>query len=142
MATRLELSREVAWIKYRNLRPIRDPQREAEVINRMAALAASRGLDIETVRTFFAAQIAASCAEQESLIRGWSRGTRPLPSYLPRELQKSVRQEVDTINLALLDALSRPRTDLQRQTSLHLQRSGFSAKAAKLATAPLAADHR
>ncbi|HEY8899120.1 MAG TPA: gamma subclass chorismate mutase AroQ, partial [Chthoniobacterales bacterium] len=104
MGRRLALAREVAWIKYLDGRPIRDPAREAAVLDSVTHAAAARGLDAIRTREFFAAQIDASCAEQAALIRQWKRGA-PLPTFAPRSLGGAVRQDIDAANGALLDSL-------------------------------------
>jgi chorismate mutase len=138
MAQRLELAREVAWFKYTNHQPVRDPRREAEVIDRMAGIAASRGMNVPSVRTFFTAQIAASCAEQEHLLRQWQRGT-PTPTTAPRDLRTAIRADIDATNLALLDALGRGsvRANLQSRAEATLRENGFASEAVALAVEPL-----
>lgn len=138
MAKRLDLSREVAWIKYRDNLPVRDAKREAEVIDRMTTLAASRGMNTAAVRKFFTAQIAASCAEQEHLIRKWKRGAR-LPAIPPRDLRTEVRHDIDAINLVLLDDLARTPSphSLKASAAQILRSKGFDARVASLAAAGL-----
>jgi chorismate mutase-like protein len=138
MVQRLTLSREVAWIKYGANLPVRDAKREAAVLDSMASLAHARGMDVSVVRSFFAAQIDASCAEQESLIRKWKAGA-PLPAGRPRELQGAVRRDIDAVNVAMLDALAGIHSaPMLRWSAIEtLGDHGFDAEAVRLATAPL-----
>ncbi len=141
MARRLALAREVAWIKYLDTLPIRDAKREAAVLDEAAAAAAARGLNTGTARGFFAAQIAASCAEQETAIYLWRRGA-PLPTYAPRSLRGGVRRDIDIENRALLDALAglaqQPaEKDFRARAERALRSEGFSGRTVRLATAPL-----
>jgi chorismate mutase len=139
MAKRLELAGEVAWIKFLNGLPVRDPVREAAVLDAVTAQAATRGLNPNQVRSFFAAQIAASCAQQEKLIHLWSRGA-PLPAYAPRSLQTDVRRDIDSANRAILDALAAnpPLTPtLRARAKRSLLAHGICWQATQLATAPL-----
>ena len=139
MAQRLELSREVALIKYRDNLPVRDPKREIEVLSNMSDLAAARGMSQGLVRKFFAAQIAASCAEQERLIQLWKRG-RPLPALPPRDLRTAVRKDIDATNLAILNALDRSWTPGPSQRAYAadvLRGQGFGKETIRMATLPL-----
>lgn len=137
MADRLRLARDVAWFKYTHRQPIRDPQREAQVLDRISALAAARGMPPAPVRAFFTAQIAAACAEQEALIRAWRRGA-PTPAAPPRDLRTAIRADIDAANLALLDALTQPaRTASRAEARVTLRHLDFSAEAILLATKPL-----
>jgi chorismate mutase len=139
IAHRLEIAREVAWIKYLDDRPVRDPEREAAVLDSITARAAARGLNPQVVKQFFAAQIAASRVQQERWIHLWKRGA-PLPSYAPRGLRSGVREDIDLLNEDLLDTLALigpPRPGLRTWTERVLRQRGFCPRAAALATAPL-----
>jgi chorismate mutase len=139
MSRRLAIAREVAWIKYLNGLPVRDPQREATVLVTVTNQAAARRIHPAVAQKFFAAQIAASCAQQEHWIHLWKRGA-PLPSYAPRGLRSGVREDIDLMNRDLLDALARvrlPRPGLRSAAEHALRREGISPRAAALATAPL-----
>lgn len=139
LSRRLTISREVAWIKYLDGLPVRDPQREAAVLADMTSRAAAQGVNPAAAQKFFAAQIAASCAEQERWIRLWKHGA-PLPSYAPRDLRTAVRAEIDAMNADLLDALTQvrlPQPGLRAFAERTLRREGFSPRAGALASAPL-----
>lgn len=138
MAMRLAIAREVAWNKYVDGKPVRDPAREAVVLDAVTAQGGRSGLDAARVRAFFAAQIAASCAQQEKLIHLWRRGD-PLPTYAPRPLAK-IRVDIDAANAALIAALGRigaPAPGLRANAGRHLRADGVYDEAARLAVAPL-----
>lgn len=138
MAMRLAIAREVAWNKYLDGKPVRDPGREAAVLDAVTAQGTRRGLDAARVRTFFAAQIEASCAQQEKWIHLWRRGN-PLPSYAPRPLAK-IRTDIDAANVALIAALGRlgrPMPGFRETAERHLRADGVYWKASRIAIAPL-----
>lgn len=138
MAMRLAIAREVAWNKYVDGKPVRDAEREAAVLEAVTAQGARSGLDAGRVRAFFAAQIAASCAQQEKLIHLWRRGA-PLPTYAPRPLA-SIRENIDASNIALIRALGRlgsPAPGFRANAERHLRADGVYYEAARLAVAPL-----
>lgn len=136
MGDRLALAREVAWLKYRDGRPVRDPAREAEVLAAVTAAAESRGLDAARVRAFFAAQIEASCAQQEKWIYLWRRGATPLPVFAPRE-PAEVRREIDAVNRRLLGALAESPVLARAKAERALRERGVFWRAAREAVAPL-----
>jgi chorismate mutase len=109
MGQRLGIAHEVAWIKYEKQKPVRDPKREAEVLDRLALLAVPRGLDPAVVRRFFSAQIAASRAQQEDDIHRWKSGA-PLPSRAPQNLATDIRPKIDALDRALLDTFKKSLT--------------------------------
>ncbi len=138
MARRLTIAREVAWNKYLDGKPVRDPRREAAVLDVVTVRGVRRGSDAEWVRGFFAAQIAASCAQQEKLIHLWRRG-HPLPGCAPRPLAE-IRADIDVANEELLDALAetaaRP-AGFRAEAERDLRRAGVAWRPARIATAPL-----
>jgi len=141
MASRLEISREVAWIKFLNHLPVRDPQREAELVNRMVTEGQAYGLKPQTVEAFFTAQIQASCLVQKESIRYWKRGGT-LPAYAPRDLKKDIRPELDKIGANILRELARVEgqkttAGLESATYRMLRQRGFSWHVARTAAAPL-----
>lgn len=144
LGDRLALAREVAWIKYRNGLPVRDPVREAAVLARVETDAPAARVRPEQARVVFAAQIAASCAEQEALLRQWRRGA-PLPTLAPRDLAGGVRADIDRANTALLAALAAAEPvspDFRLRAEADLRSWGFSPAAARLAVGPFAAPGR
>lgn len=141
MASRLEISREVGWIKFLNHIPVRDPEREAQLITRMVTEGQALGLKPQTVEAFFKAQIKASCQVQAESIRYWNRGGT-LPTYAPRDLKRDIRPALDQIGAKILRELAR--IEAQKTTSgfesyaYHLLRQrGFSSTVSRIAVAPL-----
>lgn len=145
MAQRLELAREVAWIKFQNNTPVRDPEREAALLNSLTMEARTTGLSPELAGDFFEAQIRASRDVQTSLITGWKRG-QPLPAIPPRDLQTDIRPRLDRISKAMLRELAVvSRTPVGAQLRNYairiIQSRGFSHAVAREAAAPLAGWH-
>ncbi len=139
MSQRLAIANEVAWIKYSNQLPVRDAKREAEVLDRLTTMAGTSGLDPITVKNFFAAQIAASRAQQENDIRLWRAGAA-LPVCPPQSLRGDIRPKIDATDRALIAALARlgpPRATLASFAYGELRRDGFCRPAAHLAAAAL-----
>jgi chorismate mutase len=139
MGRRLAIANEVAWIKYRNQLPVRDATREAEILDRLAILASQGGADAAATRSFFAAQIRASRAQQEDDIRRWSAGAT-LPIQPPQSLRDDIRPKIDAIDRALIAALAqrdRPRAALADFAAATFRREGFCRSASHLAAAPL-----
>ncbi|MBT9588737.1 gamma subclass chorismate mutase AroQ [bacterium] len=100
ISRRLEISREVAWIKWKRHLPIEDGPREEALLTALPTLA---GLEPERARHFMEAQIEASKELQTWLIDNWESQ----PSYVPgqgRELAE-IRQELDRLTLDLLTQL-------------------------------------
>ena len=137
MASRLEISRHVAWVKFQNNLPVRDPKREAEVLATLVQQGEEAGLSAETVQTFFAAQIRASCEEQARLIRLWKRGGT-LPAYPPWDLKRHIRPRIDAISREMVQALrTPPRPGFGRYADGLLRERGFSRGVAGAAVASL-----
>ncbi|MEX1118392.1 MAG: gamma subclass chorismate mutase AroQ [Terrimicrobiaceae bacterium] len=103
--TRLELAREVAWIKFRDGLPVLDRKRESESLDRVVALGVEQGLSAKFVQRFFQAQMAASRAYQSRLISQWKDGG-PLPLLPPRSLTQDIRPEIDSLNRQILAQLA------------------------------------
>lgn len=139
MNDRLALSREVAWIKYQNRIPIRDPQREATLLQNLTAKAAAMGVREEAAREFLLAQMTASRRLQESEIRKWTRGGR-LPAMAPRELVPDVRDDIERVTVEMLQLLPGVRTQPATRDYLAagLMRRGIPRNIALAATAPIA----
>lgn len=141
MVDRLAVAKEVAWIKFLNHLPIRDPKREAELVERMVAEGQAQGLSPAAVKAFFTAQIAASCRVQEESIRFWQRGGT-LPAYAPRDLKRDIRPELDKIGANMLRELARvenQKTSAGFSTYAYsaIRQGGFSWRVARLAVGPL-----
>ena len=100
MAGRLELARDIAWAKSAEGLPVRDPVREAAVIEKLTRQGEAAGIDEPLVSHFVRAQIEASCLEQEAWMKKWRKGT-PLPAGEPPTLD-SLRKRVDQMSPLLL----------------------------------------
>ena len=100
MAERLELARDVAWAKWADGLPVRDPAREAAVLEKLTRQGEAAGIDEPLVSHFVRAQIEASCLEQEAWMAKWRKGT-PLPAGSPPTLE-SLRTQIDHISSLLL----------------------------------------
>lgn len=74
---RLELMDEVAAYKWRQDRPIEDPEREALVLDRAVDDALRHGFTPDSSRAFFAAQIEAAKQIQRHWFRIWEAGEGP-----------------------------------------------------------------
>lgn len=79
IAERLALMHSVARIKLAEDRPVSDREREAVVLERAVADARAAGLDAETTRAFFRAQIAAAKAIQYRALAEWQTRRADLP---------------------------------------------------------------
>ena len=100
MAARLELARDIAWAKRADGQPVRDPAREAEVIEKLTRQGEAAGIEEPLVSHFVRAQIEASCLEQEAWMKKWRKGT-PLPAGEPPTLD-SLRKRLDQMSPFLL----------------------------------------
>ncbi len=141
MTQRLELARQVAWIKFQNHAKVKDAKREAEMLASLEQKAAVAGLSKETARNFFQAQILASRHVQEGLIFHWKRGG-VLPAIPPLDLQRDVRPALDGISGELLQDLvvitGTPHNPmLARYAQKTIVGRGFPGAIAREASAPL-----
>lgn len=133
---RLELAREVAWAKYLDGRPVKDPQRESLMLAALLEEGTRRGLPPRKVEEFFGAQIAASRRLQAELIHSWKRGG-PLPPLLYHSLAADLRPRLDRINAQLLDELSQTsfRPQFRRFLRGYLRSHGCSWTVSRIAAA-------
>ncbi len=141
MVQRLELACQVAWNKFQNNGPVKDPKRETELLASLELQARRIGLSEEVGREFFEAQIAASRQVQEKLISAWKRGTS-LPAVPPRDLRRDIRPRLDAIGEQLLRDLaevkkSAPHPGLAGFAEKTILARGFSSSVAGTAAAPL-----
>ncbi len=141
MAHRLEVAREVAWIKFENNAPVKDPRREAELLASLVAQGSQAGIPAPLVESFFGAQIRASRQVQSGLIFGWKRG-RPLPAFPPRDLRRDIRPQLDRISADLLRELAGGagrcgNPALAGYAERVIRARGFSWYVARIAAAPL-----
>jgi|GEM_PF-2273908 len=100
MARRLELARDIAWAKWTEGLPVRDPARETAVIEKLTRQGEAAGIEEPLVSHFVRAQIEASCLEQEAWMKKWRKGT-PLPAGEPPALD-SLRKRLDQMSPLLL----------------------------------------
>lgn len=101
-AQRLLLADTVAASKRESGKPVEDAARESSQLETLGAQAASRGIAREQAAAFFKAQIEANKLVQYRLLAQPSRRQAASQAI---DLQP-VRERLDTINLALLDALA------------------------------------
>jgi chorismate mutase len=117
MGERLELARDIAWAKWEAGQPVRDPVREAAVLEKLTRQGESAGIEEALVARFVRAQIEASCLEQETWMTKWRKGT-PLPPGDPPTLD-GLRQRLDLISPLLVAewaaAMKTPRDAARQQ---------------------------
>lgn len=94
MAQRLGIARDVAWTKWANNLPVRDPAREAAVLDRTRRQAEAANLDSAAALRFMRAQIEASCLQQEYWMQVWKKGQGP-PTGAPPSLGE-IRSRLDS----------------------------------------------
>lgn len=134
---RLEVSRQVAWQKYLDSLPVRDPRRESAMLASLVEDGGRRGLSGREVEKFFGPQIVASRRLQSGLIHGWKRGA-PLPPLLSQSLTRDLRPRLDEINRQLLDELAPFRPGFRRYLYGSLRVHGFPWLVARAAAAGVA----
>jgi chorismate mutase len=104
---RLALSPDIAWYKHSNDVPVYDPVRETSVLQTVMAAGQQQGLNPDTVRRFFAAEMEASRRIQWEWIEGW-RKNRIAPLDRPaQDLGAYVRPQIDEINARQISAMAR-----------------------------------
>lgn len=138
---RLDLARQVAWIKYQNNLPIYDAAREKELLASLVEQGVREGLPAKEVETFFAAQIRASRQVQADLIHKWKRGGL-LPAFPPQDLRRDIRPKLDAVSAQMLRELVRLRTlsarpGLAAETRRVILSQGYSWQVARFAASPL-----
>lgn len=102
--SRLALIPAVAQSKFHSQRPIRDTEREADVIERFRQLAMNRGIHPGFAEQVIAAQIAAATLTQEVLHAEWKSDPPPEDERL-RDLVRDLRPSIDHTNERILIAL-------------------------------------
>ena len=104
---RLAHSPDIAWYKHSNDVPVYDPVRETSVLQTVIAAGQQQGLNPDTVRRFFAAEMEASRRIQWEWIEGW-RKNRIAPLDRPaQDLGAYVRPQIDEINARQIRAMAR-----------------------------------
>ncbi|MDX2080975.1 MAG: gamma subclass chorismate mutase AroQ [Terrimicrobiaceae bacterium] len=100
MSERLAVSKDVAWTKWANNLPIRDPERERRLLERVSNQAEIAGLDGPTTSRFVRTQIEASCLQQEYWMQTWRNG-QGLPAGDPPTLDQ-LRVRLDSLTSRLV----------------------------------------
>lgn len=100
MAERLSLAHDVAWAKWADGRPVRDPAREQLVLERLVRQGGAADIDEVLITRFVRAQIEASCLEQEAWMKRWAAG-EPLPAGDPPTLDE-LRSRLDRLSALLV----------------------------------------
>ena len=137
MVRRLDLSRQVAWVKFQNNIPVSDPKREAEVLASLVTKGNELGLAPRTVELFFTAQIRASRTIQSELIGAWKHGAT-VPAFPPWDLKRHIRPRLDAVSNDMLAALrTPPQRGFRHFAYKSLRQRGFSHAVASAAVAPL-----
>jgi chorismate mutase len=125
IAERLQVGRQVAWIKYRDSLPVQDKKREAELMDSLVAQGQALGLPEDTVRRFFGSQITASRILQTQLIGSWKKGST-LPAYPPMDLRRDIRPMLDRISAEMLRQFAAGPQAPTTPTRAYLRSQGFS----------------
>lgn len=129
LAKRLEVGREVAWVKYQKGMPVLDAVREQQLLQRMEVRAGELNVDTGLVYRCFEAQIAASRELQEECIARW-KSTGQVPASPPLDLVEQIRPLLDelgelilrNLDAASVQSLSTP------EARQYLREQGFSEK--------------
>ena len=104
---RLALSPDIAWYKHSRNVPVYDPVRETAVLQTVIAAGQQQGLNPDTVRRFFAAEMEASRRIQWAWIEAWRKNRAPAPTSPARDLGSYIRPQIDEINSRQIRALAR-----------------------------------
>ena len=104
---RLALSPDIAWYKHSKDLPVYDPERETAVLQTVMAAGQQQGLNPDTVRRFFAAEMEASRRIQWEWIEGWRKNRIAAPDRPALDLGSYVRPQIDEINARQIRALAR-----------------------------------
>jgi len=104
---RLALSPDIAWYKHSNNVPVYDPVRETAVLQTVMAAGQQQGLNPDTVRRFFAAEMEASRRIQWVWIEGWRKNRIPPLDRPVMDLGSYVRPQIDEINARQIRAMAR-----------------------------------
>jgi chorismate mutase len=114
MGQRLTLMHEVARWKWNAGQPIRDPQRERELLQSVVERGRSKGLDPELVHSFFAAQLEAARLVQQADFERWKANKQgPFADTTSLAVR---RRRIDELNGELIDALAEVRPWLSGPT--------------------------
>jgi len=104
---RLAMSSDIAWAKHSANLPVYDPQRETALLQTVMAAGRQQGLDPDTVRRFFAAEMEASRRVQWAWIEAWRKNLAAPPDRPARDLGAYLRPQIDNINQRQIRAMAR-----------------------------------
>ncbi|MEX1044991.1 MAG: gamma subclass chorismate mutase AroQ [Chthoniobacterales bacterium] len=104
---RLSMSRDIAWAKHSTDRPVYDPARETAMLQTVMAAGQQQGLQPDTVRRFFAAEMEASRRVQWAWIDAWRKNLVPPPDGAAPDLGAYLRPQLDSINQRQIRAMAR-----------------------------------
>ncbi|MGE2836925.1 chorismate mutase [Mycobacterium sp. SMC-4] len=110
-ARRLEVADPVALTKFHNGQPVKDPQREQQVIDAVSAEASALGADPALVTTVFRDQIDASVGIQYARLSQWTLDPASAPA--PAEDLSSSRAVLDAVNRELVTLIADQRGALR-----------------------------
>ena len=101
---RLTLMHEVARCKWNAGQPIRDPEREGQLLQSVVECGRDKGLDPDWVRRFFAAQMEAARLVQEADFARWEANKQG--PFADKTSLTVLRRRIDGLNRELIDALA------------------------------------
>lgn len=104
---RLSLAPDIAWYKHSRNVPVYDPVRETAVLQTVMAAGQQQGLNPDTVRRFFAAEMEASRRIQWAWIEAWRKNRAAAPTSPAQDLGAYIRPQIDDINARQIRALAR-----------------------------------
>jgi chorismate mutase len=104
---RLSLAPDIAWYKHSRDLPVYDPARETAVLQTVMTAGQQQGLNPDTVRRFFAAEMEASRRVQWAWIDAWRKNLATPPAQPAADLGAYVRPQIDSINQRQIRAMAR-----------------------------------
>lgn len=128
MSERLSLARDVAWAKWIEVLPVRDPERESALAQKLFRQGAAAGLNETQLARFIQTQIDASRIEQHAWMKRWKNGT-PLPEGEPPTLD-SLRSQLDQLSALLVAEYAAAPDTPTAAARTQLKKSGFTPCAA------------
>jgi chorismate mutase len=111
MRSRLDVMHDVARWKWAKKSPIEDPEREAALLQDVAAKGIPMGLHPDMTRAFFAAQIEAAKIIQRADFGRWEADHQGPEGKAP-DLAGVLRPRIDALNRELLAALTKAKSHL------------------------------
>jgi len=104
-AQRLAIAEQVAFAKWDSRTPVEDTSREAQIMVNAVDEGKGRGLDQDSIASFFKAQIEANKLVQYSLLAEWHRVGKA-PDHTPVNLAKTIRPKLDQVETQLIAELA------------------------------------